>query len=117
MTKIINDIAFGVLISRITSLVENPLYASTVSDIKDMVKDCVEVPPSGAVSISVLNTLMKSLYNPTGGARIEAVKAYRILTGFGLKEAKEAIDAIWPPGTFITKEVSIGDIPNEALKR
>ena len=30
-----------------------------------------------------------------GGERISAIKAYRVLTGAGLKESKEAVEQYW----------------------
>lgn len=50
----------------------------------------VEVP--GKVSSDTLNELMRAIHN---GEKIAAIKAYRTMTGFGLKEAKDAIERDW----------------------
>ena len=42
----------------------------------------------------VVNTLMKHMRS--GESKIEAIKAYRALTGMPLKESKDAVEAYWP---------------------
>lgn len=46
------------------------------------------------------------------GKKIEAIKLYRERTGMGLKEAKEAIDALWnaaPPGSASARDTSVDE--------
>jgi ribosomal protein L7/L12 len=42
----------------------------------------------------VVNTLMQHVRS--GASKIEAIKAYRTLTGLGLRESKDAVEANWP---------------------
>lgn len=42
----------------------------------------------------VVNTLMQHVHS--GASKIEAIKAYRTITGLGLKESKDAVEAHWP---------------------
>jgi ribosomal protein L7/L12 len=42
----------------------------------------------------VVNTLMQHIRS--GSSKVEAIKAYRTLTGLGLKESKDAVEAYWP---------------------
>lgn len=51
----------------------------------------VEVP--GKANPADINALMSAIHQ---GNRIDAIKAYRSLTGFGLKEAKDAVEKYWP---------------------
>lgn len=50
----------------------------------------VEVP--GKANPADINALMSAIHQ---GNRIDAIKAYRSLTGFGLKEAKDAVEKEW----------------------
>lgn len=50
----------------------------------------VEVP--GKADPATLNELMRAIH---AGEWIAAIKAYRNMTGYGLKEAKDAVDEHW----------------------
>jgi ribosomal protein L7/L12 len=52
-----------------------------------------ESPPAGSASPEVIAILMKHMV--AGDNKIEAIKAYRQLTGHGLKEAKDAVERYW----------------------
>ncbi len=45
------------------------------------------------VDAEVVNTLIKSMSRD--GQKIEAIKAYRTLTGLGLKESKDIVEKYW----------------------
>lgn len=51
----------------------------------------VEVP--GKANPADLDDLMRAIHK---GERIAAIKAYRSMTGYGLKEAKDAVEKEWP---------------------
>lgn len=40
-----------------------------------------------------------------GNQKIEAIRAYRQLTGAGLQEAKDTVEDYWPTATFTALEV------------
>lgn len=40
----------------------------------------------------MINELMRAIH---AGEKISAIKAYRSLTGYGLKEAKDAVEKDW----------------------
>ena len=46
------------------------------------------------------------------GRKIEAIKLYRDLTGAGLKEAKDAVEALERGGSLPTRDASSGDDPD-----
>jgi len=46
------------------------------------------------------------------GRKIEAIKLYRDLTGAGLKEAKDAVEALERDGSLPTRDASSGDDPD-----
>jgi Ribosomal protein L7/L12 C-terminal domain len=54
----------------------------------------LEVPPLKASCADVDNLLMLMLM-AEGTRKIEAIKAYRTLTGAGLKESKDAVEKYW----------------------
>lgn len=49
-------------------------------------------PPVSSDDLETLNSLVRELL--ASGMKIEAIKAYREITGAGLKEAKDAVEAI-----------------------
>ena len=56
-----------------------------------------EVPTQiNYVSCEAVDDLLKQI---TLGEKIPAIKAYRVLTGAGLKEAKDAVEKYWNPAT------------------
>lgn len=69
----------------------------------------VEVP--GKANPADINELMRAIH---AGEKIAAIKAYRIMTGYGLKEAKDAVEKYW-----VNKPVepaTLGDIFNKAIE-
>lgn len=89
----IDPIGFACLISKVAALRQEEMYHSLVTDFHDLVLGSIVEPLQ-----------VQTLLNPTIGALndlvaavakkefIPATKAYRQLTGWGLKEAKEAIE-------------------------
>lgn len=84
----LDRIKFAVLVSYVTSLqprenIDIPLL-DTLTEIN------VEPVADTRVSIDAVNELLAAIN--VEGKLIEAIKAYRSLTGAGLKEAKDAIE-------------------------
>lgn len=66
-----------------------------VSDIENLVKECLpkqdfEQPKTDAVNLQAMLMAMKD------DRKIDTIKMHRALTGFGLKESKDAIEAAMP---------------------
>lgn len=123
MSKI-NAISFAQLISRITALtncngdLSASLHVGIISDLYHAVEDCIPVltlPPQ--VDPAVVNELLRAVRD---GEKIPAIKAHRTLTGWGLKESKDAVEARWPrkpemPKSF-TKEQLFKKLNNDNSK-
>lgn len=85
----LDKIKFARLIGFIASITGKDFTSDDVDYIDRMID--VEMPVStGKVSEDDVNILLKEIIDPNGF--INAIKAYRILTGAGLKESKEAIE-------------------------
>ena len=75
----------------------------TLDDLIDIpvpVPEPVVVPKASCYDVDTLLSHMGK-----DGYKIEAIKTYRVLTGAGLKESKDAVERYWP-----SKSSSIGDI-------
>lgn len=70
-----------------------------LDQLTEMNVEPVEVP--GKADPAMLNELMRAIH---AGERIAAIKAYRGLTGFGLKEAKDAVEQHWNTEIKRTKQ-------------
>lgn len=80
--------------------------------IVDINVEPVEVP--GKADPELVNDLLRQIASPDGF--IHAIKAYRSLTGVGLKEAKDAIDRYRTIPNFPKKDepATLGDILKNA---
>ena len=54
--------------------------------------DCQPVEVPGKADPATLNELMRAIH---AGEMIAAIKAYRNMTGYGLKESKDAVEKDW----------------------
>jgi ribosomal protein L7/L12 len=66
-----------------------------IAGIMQMVQECVTNEPVSPnyVSMQLVNELLAVMN--VDGKKIEAIKAYRALTGEGLREAKDAVERYW----------------------
>lgn len=55
----------------------------------------VEMPVSTAINVSAADVDRLMALMAAGNQKIEAIKQYRVLTGLGLKESKEAVERYW----------------------
>lgn len=85
-----DKIKFATLIAYIQSLVMqgNAITHFQVGEIDFQIND--GTPAVVIANGEELNTLLKAAAD---GKLIEAIKAYRVLTGLGLKESKEAVES------------------------
>lgn len=63
-----------------------------ISRLDDLTEINVEPVPVPYADATIVNELLKAMKD---GRKIEAIKAYRSLTGLGLKESKDAVEAQW----------------------
>src|SRR5579859_3593453 len=89
----LDKIKFATLISYLTRHCEANLRSDDLAEIDDIID--VDVVTQKVVSCNPdrLNDLLELMKN--GQKKIEAIKVYRDLTGEGLKESKDVIEAYW----------------------
>lgn len=63
---------------------------ATLDQLTDV--DCQPVEVPGKADPATINELMRAIH---AGEKIAAIKAYRSMTGYGLKEAKDAVEKDW----------------------
>jgi ribosomal protein L7/L12 len=87
-------------------------------------KDAVELiaagkpPPSGAAATPSADAAQDVSALLAAGKKIEAIKAYRTATGVGLKEAKDAVDALEGrinPGAVLARDAAMRRFRRVAL--
>lgn len=83
----------SLLISYVTSLVGRPLEHEDIEVLQEKIKNCFP-PPQESVGASeaIVCELLDAMQNCR---KINAIKAYRAMTGVGLKEAKDAVERYW----------------------
>ena len=80
-------------ISRMTNGLE--FSEEDLRELDDIVQfDTPPVPAMNATDLHVLMALMQE-----GTRKIEAIKQHRMMTGYGLKESKDAVEKYWPDST------------------
>ncbi len=84
---------FGAFISYLTGLSGNSMDSYQVETVAGYVGQLIDELPANKVSCDSVDELLSNMGRE--GKKIEAIKAYRILTGTGLKEAKDAIEKYW----------------------
>ena len=94
--------SFARLISSISSITQYDFTDYQIKDIDEIVtfEDApvqeVAPPVAPKASESSVNDLLSAV---KAGKKIEAIRAYRVLTGSGVKESKDAVEAHWPVQT------------------
>lgn len=86
----LDKLQFGLLVAYIGELQQRQgLNGSELNRLDEIID--IQVPViSNKVAEEDVNELLRQIVNPDGF--INAIKAYRVLTGAGLKESKEAIE-------------------------
>lgn len=91
----LNNIKFAELIGYITASAERMLLIPEIKGIEDRIKDIVEQPSVATMTTIQVRNLVEDMFRAyANGQKIEAVKAYRALTGYGLKESKDAVEGL-----------------------
>jgi ribosomal protein L7/L12 len=107
----LSRIKFAQLISEIARQHAISMTQNEIQDIDDMID--VDVPALQTVKASEadVNELLRAMVTPDGF--ISAIRAYRVLTGAGLKEAKDAVERYRIISRFHEKNnegATLGDI-------
>jgi hypothetical protein len=84
----LDKIRFAKLVSYLTNMLERSLSPVEIEDL-DIFID-VDAPP---VNKDALGSMLRAIKN---GQKIEAIKWHRNITGCGLKDSKDEIEAYWP---------------------
>lgn len=86
---------FGAFISYLSCLGNNKHFDTyEVETIAKYVEDLMpEVPKAGVVSCEAVDDLLRNI--GVEGKKIEAIKAYRMLTGADLRTSKDAVEKYW----------------------
>lgn len=88
-----NAIKFAELISYITVVCNHRIDLQSIEGIELRIKELIE--PNAVQPLAVPKVNLQPMFEAMcNGRKIEAIKAYRELTGEGLKEAKDAIESI-----------------------
>lgn len=100
---------FARLIAHIQCLMGSgkKLAAYDIEDIDNIIDFDVPQPEKAHVSSANVDDMLKSIAD---NRKIDAIKAYRHLTGLGLKESKDAIEAYWLRQPQQVAPGNLGDI-------
>lgn len=84
---------FARLIGIITDITARTLSEDEIDAIDHIIDiDVTPIEVPGKADPADLDELMRAIHN---GEKIAAIKAYRTMTGYGLKEAKDAVEKYW----------------------
>lgn len=94
-----NNINFARLISHIAVFADKPLTNYQVEDMEQLVKECNQDIPATDTSMGIASIQLEidnlfNAFNPAKAGKIDAIKAYRMLTHRSLKESKDAVEAL-----------------------
>jgi ribosomal protein L7/L12 len=64
-----------------------------IREVDELIEFEVEQPKAGVVPCGLVDELLRRMAE--GTHKIEAIKAYRVLTGASLKESKDAVEKYW----------------------
>ena len=87
---------FAYLVSWLTHITEQELDSYNVEKLNDLVQGLIEPVPvqeQPKTDVGELDHLLGLMQE--GTRKIEAIKSYRMLTGAGLKESKDAVEKYW----------------------
>lgn len=96
--------------ARLISFISHAVGELQREDIEEI--DCiidVDVPETSKASCEAVDELLKQI---ALNERIPAIKAYRNLTGAGLKESKDAVEKYWlrQPAIVAPADANLGEI-------
>jgi len=101
-----DKIKFTLMVQWVITCLRNKDYfeGNELAKLDDMITAATVTKPNQCVEACKVDDLLKQLNAPNGF--IEAIKAYRVLTGAGLKESKEAIERYRTVPNFVKEPSS-----------
>lgn len=106
----LDKLKFATLIAYIQSCDDSYLEPYQIEKIDSLI-DINAAPDRIYPKISDIEYLLVAI---KFGRKIEAMKAYRSLTGFGLKESKDMIEKHWPTVSIPYVEGTIAELLNRS---
>lgn len=97
--------------AKVVAFISNGFGVDDIQTLDDMIDIDVEPVSTGFVDTARVDELLK--HNNRVGGFIDAIKAYRALTGAGLKESKDAIERY----RVQIMPTTLGDILKQAEKQ
>lgn len=88
----LDKVRFAILIGYISRISGQTFAVPEIAEIDDIID--VEMPPTADYRVNELHQLMALMQE--GTKKIDAIKQYRAMTGYGLKESKDAVEKYWP---------------------
>lgn len=112
----LDKIRFATLVAYIGSL--RPEHDIDLYSLDKLTEINVEPVSTGFVEAEKVDELLCCMQERFKGGLIPAIKAYRVLTNAGLKEAKEAVEkyCVMFPMAIAPKDATLGDILKQAEK-
>lgn len=83
---------FAMLASWLGALTGRVFDSLDIETLRDRIAACFPDPVPNRADANTIKELLNAMRD---GRKIEAIKAYRALTGFPLKESKDFIEANW----------------------
>lgn len=111
----LDKITFGKLVKYISLL--NPQDFFDVEELDNIVDMPIPEAQPVKANCAEVDYLLKLMSE--GNLKIEAIKAYRTLTGAGLKDAKDAVEKYWisKGGTYQPSSATLGDILGKVVEK
>ncbi len=105
----LDKLRFATLIGYLSIIANQTFAVGEISEIDEIIDIAVPEVPAGRADAYQLDKLMALMAQ--GTQKIEAIKQYRMLTGFGLKESKDAVERYWKSAEQLKAEgATLGDI-------
>jgi ribosomal protein L7/L12 len=90
----LDKVRFATLISYISRCAGVTFSVSEIVEIDDIIDMPIPEPEPVRVSADDINMMMELMSN--GNRKIDAIKLHRQMTGYALKESKDAVEKYWP---------------------
>jgi ribosomal protein L7/L12 len=87
-----DPVKFACLISYLAGVTRHQLSQDEISNIYNLGCD-MQLRSQHQCNVNELYVMMAAMKD---GRKIDAIKSHRVLTGFGLKESKDAVEKYWP---------------------
>lgn len=89
----LDKVRFATLIGFISRSAGVTFSVSEIVEIDDIIDMPIPEPVEKIINVDQLHTLMALMQE--GTQKIEAIKQHRMMTGYALKESKDAVEKYW----------------------